>query len=407
MLRELQTADRPATADEQQVLARWSGWGAVPAVFDEHSDRFADARAELKQLLDEREWRAASKTTLNAHYTDAAIAQTMWDVVTDAGFGTDREPVRVLEPGCGAGTFIGLAPAAVTAKDSALFGVELDPTTAAIAKHLYPHADIRQESFADTRIPRDYLDLVIGNVPFGKVALHDPVHNGGNHSLHNHFIIKSLALTRPGGVVTVLTSHYTMDATNPAARREIAAMADLVAAVRLPMSAHQRAAGTQVITDVLVLRRRDPADGPGEADGWASTVAHRRRRRPAGQRQQLLRRTPGAGHRRDRHPVGPVRPRAGGQGRRRRRRRARAAHPPGRRAGPRRRRRPGLDPVRPPHRHTGRPPGAAGRRPGRAPGPPHRRGRRRPVQRRHRRPARRAPGPGQPGQGTHRPARAA
>jgi N12 class adenine-specific DNA methylase len=255
------------------VLARWSGWGAVPAVFDERSERFADARSELKQLLDEREWRAASKTTLNAHYTDAAIAQTMWDVVTEAGFADDREPVRVLEPGCGAGTFIGLAPAAVTAKDSALFGVELDPTTAAIAQHLYPHADIRQESFADTRIPRSYLDLVIGNVPFGKLALHDPVHNGGNHSLHNHFIIKSLALTRPGGVATVLTSHYTMDATNPAARREIAAMADLLAAVRLPMSAHQRAAGTQVITDVLVLRRRDPAAGPGGADGWASTVA--------------------------------------------------------------------------------------------------------------------------------------
>jgi N12 class adenine-specific DNA methylase len=271
LLRELQAADRPATVDEQQVLARWSGWGAVPAVFDERSDQFADARSELKQLLDEREWRAASKTTLNAHYTDAALAQTMWDVVTDAGFGADREPVRVLEPGCGAGTFIGLAPAAVTAKDSALFGVELDPTTAAIAKRLYPHADIRQESFAATLIPRAYLDLVIGNVPFGRVALHDPVHNGGNHSLHNYFVLKSLALTRPGGVVTVLTSHYTMDATNPAARREIAALADLVAAVRLPMSAHQRAAGTQVITDVLVLRRRDPADGPGEADGWVRT----------------------------------------------------------------------------------------------------------------------------------------
>ena len=113
---------------------------------------------------------------------------------------------------------------------------------------------------------------MIGNVPFGMVALHDPVHNAAGHSLHNHFILKSLALTRPGGVVTVLTSHYTMDAANPAARREIAALGDLVAAVRLPMSAHQKAAGTQVITDVLVLRRRDPSDSPGEADGWTSTV---------------------------------------------------------------------------------------------------------------------------------------
>ena len=272
LLRELQAADRPATAAEQQVLARWSGWGAVPAVFDERSEKLAAARTELRTMLDEQQWRAASKTTLNAHYTDAALAKTMWDVVTDAGFGADAEPVRVLEPGCGAGTFLGLAPTFASARGSLLLGVELDPTTAAIAAHLYPHADIRQESFATTRIPRGHLDLVIGNVPFGKVALHDPVHNAAGHSLHNHFILKSLALTRPGGVVAVLTSHYTMDAANPAARREIAALGDLVAAVRLPMSAHQKAAGTQVITDVLVLRRRDPSDPPGEADGWTSTV---------------------------------------------------------------------------------------------------------------------------------------
>jgi SAM-dependent methyltransferase len=255
-LRDLQEQDRPAAAEEQSVLARWSGWGAVPKVFDDADEQFAGERAELKQLLDEREWRAASKTTLNAHYTDAALAQAMWDLVTDGGLGAAGQPVRVLEPGCGAGTFIGLAPDVVTAKDSALFGVELDPSTAAIAQHLYPGADIRQESFADTRLPGCYLDLVIGNVPFGKVALHDKVHNAGGHSLHNHFILKSLALTRPGGIVCVLTSHYSLDAANPAARREIAAMADLVAAVRLPMSAHQQAAGTQVITDVLVLRRR-------------------------------------------------------------------------------------------------------------------------------------------------------
>jgi N12 class adenine-specific DNA methylase len=248
-------------------LARWSGWGAVPTIFDESSDQLADQRAELHRLLDDRQWRAAARTTLNAHYTDAAIAQVMWDVLTEHGFGADGAG-QVLEPGCGAGTFLGMAPPSATQ----LTGIELDPRTAAIARHLYPHADIRTESFADTRIPAGSLDLVIGNVPFGKIALHDKVHNAGGHSLHNYFILKSLALTRPGGVVCVLTSHYTMDASNPAARREIAGLADLVAAVRLPMSAHQRAAGTQVITDVLILRRRDdPAADPGSATGWDIT----------------------------------------------------------------------------------------------------------------------------------------
>lgn len=174
----------------------------------------------------------------------------------------------MLEPGCGAGALLGLAPAVGTE----LIGVELDPSTAAIAAALYPHADIRSQSFADTRIQAGSIDLVIGNVPFGKIALHDKVHNAGGHSLHNHFIIKSLALTRPGGVVAVLTSHYTMDAANPAARREIAAMAELVAAVRLPSSAHLRAAGTQVITDVLMLRRRDPDSDAPDAAGWETAV---------------------------------------------------------------------------------------------------------------------------------------
>ena len=268
LLRRLQDQDRAATAEEQAVLARWSGWGAVPAVFDEGNEQFAAHRGELQGLLDERAWRAASRTTLNAHYTDAAIAQTMWDLIVEHGFATGGAG-RVLEPGCGAGTFLGLAPASATQ----LIGVELDPTTAAIAAALYPQAEIRTESFAGTRIPAGSIDLVIGNVPFGKITPHDKVHNAGQHSLHNYFAIKSLALTRPGGVVCVLTSHFTMDATNPAARREIAAMADLVAAVRLPMSAHQRAAGTQVITDLLLLRRRDPADAPsGDGATWETTT---------------------------------------------------------------------------------------------------------------------------------------
>ena len=268
LLRELRAADRPATVDEQQVLARWSGWGAVPGVFDERSERFSDARGELKQLLDEREWRAASKTTLNAHYTDAAIAQTMWDVVTEAGFGADREPVRVLEPGCGAGTFIPAWPGRCHREGQRLFRSRARPDHRCDRPTPVP---ARRHPSVLRRHPHPalYLGLVIGNVPFSKVNSTIPAQR--RQPLATQLLrLKSLA-DPPGGIVTVLTSHYTMDATNPAARREIAAMADLAAAVRLPMSAHQKAAGTQVITDVLVLRRRDPADRPGEADGWAST----------------------------------------------------------------------------------------------------------------------------------------
>jgi SAM-dependent methyltransferase len=176
LLRRLQGEDRLATPDEQQILARWSGWGAVPKVFDESDVQFAAARAALAELLSEQEWRAAARTTLNAHYTDAAYAQAMWDLVTAGGLPSGA---RVLEPGCGAGTFLGLAPDDL---ELSLLGVELDPTTAAIARYLYPDADVRAESFADTRLPNASIDLVIGNVPFGKLALHDKTHNPSRHS---------------------------------------------------------------------------------------------------------------------------------------------------------------------------------------------------------------------------------
>ena len=250
------------------MLARWAGWGATPTVFDEARTEFATQRAELQQLLSPAQYRAAARTTLNAHYTDAALATATWDALQRAGFG--QTAGRVLEPGCGAGTFLGFAP------DSAqqMVGVELDPTSGAIAAALYPHAAIRVESFADTQLAEDSFDLTIGNVPFGSTTLHDKTHNRGRHSMHNHFLIKSLHLTRPGGVVAVLTSHWTMDATNPAARREIDELAELVTAIRLPGTAHQRAAGTTVVTDLLVLRRRDerPVAGAEQGSGWERTV---------------------------------------------------------------------------------------------------------------------------------------
>ncbi|MFC3399304.1 hypothetical protein ACFOEP_12885 [Microbacterium amylolyticum] len=152
-----------------------------------------------------------------------------------------------------------------------MIGVELDPTTASIARGLYPQAAIRTESFAETPFPDGHVDAVVGNVPFGNVTLHDPRHNAGRHSMHNHFIIKSLALTRPGGLVAVLTSHYTLDAQNPAARREMSQMADLVGAVRLPSGAHRRAAGTEVVTDLLVFRKREAGEVARDRQ-WETTT---------------------------------------------------------------------------------------------------------------------------------------
>ncbi|CAM3037238.1 MULTISPECIES: helicase-related protein [Dermacoccus] len=238
---------RPATSQEQQVLARWSSWGAIPQVFDPTNEAWAPEREQLRAILTDDEFDAARRTTINAHYTDAAIVEAMWSTMSELGF----DGGRVLEPGSGAGTFIGMAP-----QGALMTGVELDPVTAGIAQSLYPQATIRNESFADTRFPNGTFDAAIGNVPFANVTLHDPVGNQGRHSMHNHFIIKALQMTRPGGLVATLTSSYTMDASNPMAREEMHDLADLVGALRLPNGAHRRAAGTEALTDLLIFRRR-------------------------------------------------------------------------------------------------------------------------------------------------------
>lgn len=264
LARTLVDEGRPATSDEKQTLARFSSWGAIPDVFDDTKTSWSTERALLRDLLSQEQWDQARRTTINAHYTDPAYVRQMWSTLQELGF----DGGTVLEPGAGAGTFIGMAP-----ESAAMVGVELDETTAAIAAAVYPHAQIRAESFADTKYPAGHFDAAIGNVPFGNVTLHDPVHNAGRHSLHDHFIIKSLALTRPGGMVAVLTSRYTLDTQNPAARREMSKMADLVGAVRLPSGAHRRAAGTEVVTDLLVFRRREPGR-PAASDVWETVHAH-------------------------------------------------------------------------------------------------------------------------------------
>ena len=231
---------------------------SVGAALLNGNPEWAEERERLRALLDQGAYAAARRTTINAHYTDPAYVRAIWTALQDLGF----DAGEVLEPGAGAGTFIGLAPAGAR-----MTGVELDPSTAAIARALYPDATIRTESFAHTRYRDGHFDAAIGNVPFADVRLHDPRHNPGGHSLHNHFILKALALTRPGGVVAVLTSRYTLDAQNPAARREMNALGDLLGAVRLPGGAHQRAAGTQAISDLLILRRRE-AGSASASERW-------------------------------------------------------------------------------------------------------------------------------------------
>lgn len=263
LLARLDAEDRHATASEQEVLARWSGWGAAPALFNGTDPQFATERAELRQLIGDQGYAAASRTTLNAHYTDPDLDRAMWKLLTDLGF----EGGLLLEPGCGAGTFIGTAPVPVQA-----VGVELDPTTARVAAELYPDAQIRSESFADTNLPIDAFDAAIGNVPFGDVRLHDSRFNQGNFPIHDHFIYKAVNQLRPGGVAAFLTSRYTMDKKDPGARRQISQMADLVTAVRLPTGAMRRSAGTDAVVDLLVLRRRAPGQEPASTD-WESTRA--------------------------------------------------------------------------------------------------------------------------------------
>ncbi|AXY49369.1 helicase-related protein [Rhodococcus ruber] len=259
LVRELDEQQRPATADEQAVLAQWSGWGAVPEVFDNRPKVLAQwgtERAELLDLLGEKGFAQARQTTLNAHYTDPAIVAELWRAVRRAGL---PDGAVLLEPGCGAGHFVGTAPESVR-----MVGVEIEPISAQIAHYLYPSQQIRNHGFERTFAPEATFTGAIGNVPFGKFAPVDPIHNPGGLSIHNHFIAKSLALTAPGGYVAVVTSMFTSDARRGDQRAAIAAKGDLIGAVRLPTGAFDRQAGTAVVTDVLVFRRREDGAVPTE-----------------------------------------------------------------------------------------------------------------------------------------------
>lgn len=265
-VRQLEAEQRPATRTEQETLAAWSSWGAVPDVFDSSKDNWVSEYAELREILTDEEYDAARRTTLNAHYTDPRLVTAMWETMSDLGL----ESGRVLEPGTGSGNYIGTAPQSMN-----MVGVELDPLTAAIAGHLYPQADVRSESFADTTVRQGEYDAAIGNVPFGDRHLPDPTWNpDARFSMHNHFMRKAIGGLHDGGVMAVITSQYSMDSQNPAFRAEVSKEADFLGAVRLPSGTHRRTAGTDVVTDVLLFRKRMAGEEPTpETRQWVKTSA--------------------------------------------------------------------------------------------------------------------------------------
>jgi len=255
-LRQLQEEKRPATPEEQAILARYVGWGGIPQAFDPDNDKWGKEYGELQQLFPEDEWKAARRSTQDAHYTAESVVRGMWDAVRRMGFTSGK----VLEPSVGTGNFIGLTPQDLK-RHSHFTAVELDPTTAAIAAALYPQQQITQSGFQDFQSAPNYFDLAIGNPPFGDQKLFDSARKDlSSFSIHNYFFAKSLDSVRPGGVLAMVVSNYLMDQQNGTAREYLAKNARLLGAIRLPSSAFAENALTDVTTDVVFLQRLAPGE---------------------------------------------------------------------------------------------------------------------------------------------------
>ena len=251
---KLEREHRGATAEEQQVLSQYVGWGGLADAFDPGKDSWAKEYAELKGLLSEDEYAAARSSTLNAHYTSPVVIRAIYDAVEKMGFKSGN----ILEPSMGVGNFFGMLPDSMA--DSRLYGVELDSITGRIAKKLYPQADITVAGF-ETTDRRDFYDLAVGNVPFGQYKVNDKAYNKLGFSIHNYFFAKAIDQVRPGGVIAFVTSRYTMDSKDSTARKHMAERADLLGAIRLPNNAFRANAGTDVVSDIIFLQKRDrPAD---------------------------------------------------------------------------------------------------------------------------------------------------
>ena len=249
-LKQIESENRNATPEEQHILSQYVGWGGLADAFDESKDNWKAEFAELYAALSPEEYAAARASTLNAHYTSPTVIRAIYDAVENMGFQTGN----ILEPSMGVGNFFGMLPESM--KSSRLYGVELDSITGRIAKQLYPKADITVAGF-ETTDRKDFFDLAVGNVPFGQYQVSDRAFDKLGFSIHNYFFAKALEQVRPGGVVAFVTSRYTMDAKDSAARKYIAQRADFLGAIRLPNNAFKANAGTEVVSDIIFLQKRD------------------------------------------------------------------------------------------------------------------------------------------------------
>lgn len=253
LVKQLEAEKRNATAEEQAILSKYVGWGGLSAAFDSRNGKWTKEYQELKELLSDQEYKDARGSTLNAHYTNISVIKAMYDGLNGLGF----HGGRMLEPASGVGNFVGAMPAEMSQKVKSWTMVELDSITGLIAKHLYPHADVRIQGFEKANIANNSMDVAISNVPFGNYAVVDKAYpKKVTGSIHNYFFAKSLDKVRPGGIVMFITSSYTMDSSDSTVRKYIMQRADLLGAIRLPNSAFKSNAGTEVVTDILVLKKR-------------------------------------------------------------------------------------------------------------------------------------------------------
>ena len=251
VLKSIEADNRTATPAEQDILAKYTGWGAISQAFDGTNTKWSNEYAELKKLLTPEEYEAARHSTMNAHYTSPTVISAMYDVLNNLGF----EKGNILEPAMGTGNFFGMLPDLY--KDSKLYGVELDSITGRIAQQLYPNADIQVMGYEKTSFPDNSFDVAIGNVPFGDYKISDKRYNDSNFNIHDYFFAKTLDKVHAGGIIAFVTSKGTMDKENDEIRRYIAQRAELLGAIRLPNNAFKATAGTEVTSDILILQKRE------------------------------------------------------------------------------------------------------------------------------------------------------